>query len=95
MAAASDAALTGKDEEAFVLPRARLPEIIVSNVPGSWAYDTMVIKQACHTCLYFFFARAIAFLEARAHRVFRTWEYVAWGERLRSHQPSTECYTCA
>lgn len=30
------------DEEAFVLPRAPLPEIIVSNVPGTWAYDTMV-----------------------------------------------------
>ena len=42
MAAASGAALTGKDEEAFVRPRAPLPEIIVSNVPGSWAYDTMV-----------------------------------------------------
>eukprot|EP00903_Cladosiphon_okamuranus_P013637 g12701.t1 len=28
-------------EEEFVLPRAPLPEIIVSNVPGSWAYDTM------------------------------------------------------
>lgn len=31
-----------KDEAALVLPRAPLPEIIVSNVPGSWAYDTMV-----------------------------------------------------
>ncbi|CAN0409628.1 unnamed protein product, partial [Ectocarpus sp. 12 AP-2014] len=28
-------------EEGFVLPRAPLPEIIVSNVPGSWSYDTM------------------------------------------------------
>lgn len=45
MAAASDAALTEKDEEAFVLPRAPLPEIIVSNVPGSWAYDTMVVMK--------------------------------------------------
>ncbi|CAM9983768.1 unnamed protein product, partial [Laminaria digitata] len=41
MAAASGAAPTEIEEEAFVLPRARLPEIIVSNVPGSWAYDTM------------------------------------------------------
>lgn len=32
----------GETEEGFVLPRAPLPEIIVSNVPGSWAYDTMV-----------------------------------------------------
>lgn len=43
MAAAST---TGKEEVeeegAFVFPSAPLPEIIVSNVPGSWAYDTMV-----------------------------------------------------
>lgn len=57
MAAASGAAPTEIEEEAFVLPRARLPEIIVSNVPGSWAYDTMV-KQASDL---FCFARMIAF----------------------------------
>ncbi|CAM9402785.1 unnamed protein product [Scytosiphon promiscuus] len=43
MMAASSA--VGKEEveedEAYVLPSAPLPEIIVSNVPGSWAYDTM------------------------------------------------------
>lgn len=47
MAAASVDASTGKDEETFVLPRAPLPEIIVSNVPGSWAYDTMVNQASC------------------------------------------------
>lgn len=35
-----------QEEEPFVLPRAPLPEIIVSNVPGSWAYDTMVCVAA-------------------------------------------------
>lgn len=42
------------EEEAFVLPRAPLPEIIVSNVPGSWAYDTMVNERLilpCSLCL--------------------------------------------
>lgn len=36
-----------EEEEAFILPSAPLPEIIVSNVPGSWAYDTMVWKVFC------------------------------------------------
>lgn len=41
----------GETEEGFVLPRAPLPEIIVSNVPGSWAYDTMVCMKAyTHAC---------------------------------------------
>ncbi|CAN0276347.1 unnamed protein product, partial [Ectocarpus fasciculatus] len=38
---AGKAAGEAAEEEGFVLPRAPLPEIIVSNVPGSWAYDTM------------------------------------------------------
>lgn len=42
--AMSSVAATGSDDDAdpLVLPRAPLPEIILSNVPGSWAYDTMV-----------------------------------------------------
>lgn len=38
-----------QEDEAFVLPRAPLPEIIVSNVPGSWAYDTMVCVLVART----------------------------------------------
>lgn len=41
-ASASGKSIPAEGEETFVLPRAQLPEIIVSNVPGTWAYDTMV-----------------------------------------------------
>ncbi|CAN0355930.1 unnamed protein product [Pylaiella littoralis] len=40
-AAAADGIAKEEEADEFVFPRAPLPEIIVSNVPGTWAYDTM------------------------------------------------------
>lgn len=45
-AATATAAAAEGEEETFVFPRAPLPEIILSNTPGSWAYDTMVRERA-------------------------------------------------
>lgn len=43
MSTAQGVVATGSDDaDSIVPPRVPLPEIIVSNVPGSWAYDTMV-----------------------------------------------------
>ncbi|CAM9633651.1 unnamed protein product [Ascophyllum nodosum] len=40
-AAEGRVATTDDKEESIVLPKVPLPEIIISNVPGSWAHDTM------------------------------------------------------
>lgn len=66
--AVASAVSTGEQEEAFVLPRAPLPEIIVSNVPGSWAYDTMVssvpIALVHVYCVYLYQYRALVTVHA-------------------------------
>ena len=50
-AAEGRVATTDDKEESIVLPKVPLPEIIISNVPGSWAHDTMVSVSGQRRCL--------------------------------------------